>query len=386
MKCPNCGQPRSEGPECLSCGIIYDKYLQVQIKKRQAVDREEMTGESESVSGSQSKAKNWGIIAATGILLVIVLFFVLRPSKKEVAQEALNVASVPQTSSAPSSVAADGRGQEQDQSGSIIQLLSGSYAARNPIEEARNATVFIKSFFGLGSGFFIDNRCRIITNRHVIELSEQDIAELQKESEYLTFVIRSIEDQIRVIERSYRLSNEVISHSDPPEEIKRYLFKVQQLKERNEEVDRMLEAVENRVQIYEISLVDGSTYDAQVVDISDTYDLALLEVPGEQCPFIEKDASDKLQYGQKLYTIGSPQGLTHTVTAGIFSSYREASDYKVLQTDAPINPGNSGGPLITEAGRVVGINTARLSESEGIGFAIPIELAIEVFKDYLGIK
>jgi len=81
-----------------------------------------------------------------------------------------------------------------------------------------------------------------------------------------------------------------------------------------------------------------------------------------------------------VYTIGNPVGLRNTVTSGVFSGYRqmEATKDLLLQTDAPINPGNSGGPLFNMNGEVVGINTAIVASGQGIGFAIPINVAKEV--------
>jgi S1-C subfamily serine protease len=85
--------------------------------------------------------------------------------------------------------------------------------------------------------------------------------------------------------------------------------------------------------------------------------------------------------GDRVYTIGNPVGLRNTVTAGIFSGYRrhEDSGEIYLQTDAPINPGNSGGPLIDERGRVLGVNTMILQNTQGIGFAIPVTTVFEEF-------
>src|SRR5262249_16693519 len=108
-------------------------------------------------------------------------------------------------------------------------------------------------------------------------------------------------------------------------------------------------------------------------------DLALFHVPADGCPYIHATDSGKLQQGERLYTVGSPSGLTYSVTSGIFSGYRELNQQRVLQTDAPINHCNSGGPLITEGGQVVGINTAVLLGTQGIGFAIPIETVYEEF-------
>ena len=92
-----------------------------------------------------------------------------------------------------------------------------------------------------------------------------------------------------------------------------------------------------------------------------------------------------MQQGDKVYTIGSPVGLRHTVTAGIFSGYRqhETNGQVYLQTDAAINPGNSGGPLIDEHGFARGVNTMILRDTQGIGFAIPIEKVFEEFRSTL---
>jgi S1-C subfamily serine protease len=83
--------------------------------------------------------------------------------------------------------------------------------------------------------------------------------------------------------------------------------------------------------------------------------------------------------GARLYTVGSPLGLAYTVTSGIFSGERQLGTQRLLQTDAPINPGNSGGPLLNEAGMVVGINTMGVRGAQGLGFAIPIEAALQEF-------
>ncbi len=120
--------------------------------------------------------------------------------------------------------------------------------------------------------------------------------------------------------------------------------------------------------------------------ISENHDLALLQIVDKECPAIQADSAQKLQFGQKLFTIGNPEGLRHSVTAGVLSGRRTFGEEKFIQTDAPINPGNSGGPLINEAGSVIGINTARHAEAEGIGFDIPIETALDAFADILAIK
>ena len=113
---------------------------------------------------------------------------------------------------------------------------------------------------------------------------------------------------------------------------------------------------------------------------SDKYDLALLQLSDKAyCPVIRSAPSDNLKYGETLYTIGNPVGLHHVVTSGVFSGYLKLETVEMIQTDAPINPGNSGGPLINKKGEGYGINTIIIKKTEGIGFAIPIEMAINEF-------
>jgi serine protease Do len=89
--------------------------------------------------------------------------------------------------------------------------------------------------------------------------------------------------------------------------------------------------------------------------------------------------SDKLKVGQLVIAIGNPYGLERTLTFGVISALRRSigiTQYEsFVQTDAPINPGNSGGPLINIKGEVIGINTAIVAEGQGLGFAIPVNLA-----------
>ena len=128
-----------------------------------------------------------------------------------------------------------------------------------------------------------------------------------------------------------------------------------------------------------MTLIDGTEFHGLQAQLSDRVDLAMLQLPASNCPHLTAAESARLAQGERLYTIGNPSGLTYSVTSGIFSGDRGSGDQRFLQTDAPINPGNSGGPLITAAGRVVGINTKILSGTEGIGFAIPIEAAYREF-------
>lgn len=100
-------------------------------------------------------------------------------------------------------------------------------------------------------------------------------------------------------------------------------------------------------------------------------DLALLSIVASPCPPIEPGDEERIANGDQVYAIGSPVGLGHTVTSGVYSGFREAGAIRLIQTDAAINPGSSGGPLLDRNGRVIGVNTLKGLNTERIGFAIP---------------
>ncbi len=129
-----------------------------------------------------------------------------------------------------------------------------------------------------------------------------------------------------------------------------------------------------------VKLSDSREFKATVKGWDDKLDLALLKISAkDHLPVAKLGDSDKTQVGEWVMAIGNPFGLGQTVTAGIVSAKERVigsgpyDDF--IQTDASINPGNSGGPLINAAGEVIGINTAIVSGGQGIGFAIPINLA-----------
>ena len=121
-------------------------------------------------------------------------------------------------------------------------------------------------------------------------------------------------------------------------------------------------------------------YDAQVIGTDPRTDLALIKIKGAgDLPVAHMGDSDALEVGEWVVAIGNPFGLEQTVTTGIISAKGRvigAGPYDdFLQTDASINPGNSGGPLFNLKGEVVGINTAIVAGGQGIGFAIPVNIA-----------
>ncbi len=132
-----------------------------------------------------------------------------------------------------------------------------------------------------------------------------------------------------------------------------------------------------------VKLENGKEYKAKIIGTDPKTDVALIKIKVDKpLKAVTLGDSDKIRVGDWVIAIGNPFGLSHTVTAGIISAKGRVigsgpyDDF--LQTDASINPGNSGGPLISMDGTVIGINTAIISSGQGIGFAIPINMAKKI--------
>ncbi|NWF72235.1 MAG: Do family serine endopeptidase [Nitrospirae bacterium] len=143
--------------------------------------------------------------------------------------------------------------------------------------------------------------------------------------------------------------------------------------------------VEGATQIT-ITLSDRREFSAKVVGTDPKTDLAVVKIEAKNLPALKWAEYEKLQVGDLVLAVGSPFGLSSTVTLGIISALGRGNvgiaDYEdFIQTDAAINPGNSGGALVNLSGELIGINTAifsRTGGSEGIGFAIPSSIALDI--------
>jgi serine protease Do len=150
-----------------------------------------------------------------------------------------------------------------------------------------------------------------------------------------------------------------------------------------------------------VKLSDGREIKGEIKGADEKLDLALIKISDKEAfPSADLGDSDALEVGEWVMAIGNPFGLSQTVTAGIVSAKGRVigngpyDDF--IQTDASINPGNSGGPLFSAAGKVIGINTAIIAGGQGIGFAIPINMAKgiitqlrdagKVTRGYLGVR
>lgn len=141
-------------------------------------------------------------------------------------------------------------------------------------------------------------------------------------------------------------------------------------------------------QAVSVHLRDGRTLQASHVGSDPRYDLALIQVGSAGLRAAPLGNSDEMKPGQWAIAIGSPFGLENTVTVGVISAtgrkgVGQARYAEFIQTDASINPGNSGGPLVNLNGEVIGINSMIVAPGQGIGFAIPINLAKKIVSPWL---
>ena len=132
-----------------------------------------------------------------------------------------------------------------------------------------------------------------------------------------------------------------------------------------------------------VTLENGQTYDGSVVWTDNNIDLAIVKIAGNGLEYMSFGDSDNIRLAEEVYAIGNPVGIEfqRTVTKGIISGKNrtikiEETSYMedLIQTDATINKGNSGGALINKNGELIGINSVKISDAEGIGFAVPINM------------
>ncbi len=139
----------------------------------------------------------------------------------------------------------------------------------------------------------------------------------------------------------------------------------------------------------EIQMFDKKSYKGKIIESNFDLDIAFIKIETNE-KFHKAKVATKKDYkvGDEVFAYGNPFGFEDTVTKGIISALdREINGFNYIQTDVSVNPGNSGGPLIDTKGRIIGINTLKIADASGIGFAIPIvdilgylKLAIQKFK------
>lgn len=383
MRCPKCNHEQKNLLECEACGLIFAKYRMVQNRRQEEEAlRLEKAGEKKDSGSGRNFLK---IIA----LLVIVAGGVYYSTGYRQAQE--------RNQTAARTEPAENRKQEEPVTPKTVAAAVAQQASapreplarntENVIERARNSTVSIETPWGTGSGFFV-NENYIVTNRHVVQFDAQKLAALKTRIETTRRMIELERQKIKDMKRTLQQLPKGPSRSQLSIIIARHEEELNKFLPRYQEEERRLKLIDRRIQPSDIKIVlaDGSEHVANYLLTSETSDLALMSLFAGDWTYIERPPHNiGMHQGDKVYTIGSPVGLRHTVTAGIFSGYRqqEIDGPVYLQTDAAINPGNSGGPLIDEHGFVRGVNTMILRDTEGIGFAIPIEKVFEEFRSTL---
>jgi len=377
VECPKCGHEQLDGVECEACGVIFAKYKEA---------REQQTARELEQEESRQRlfGKFFGLIIPL-VLAVAVTYYFMRPapSSPPPANQRPAVAKSRQASSAMVTE----KSEPQQAAGEQQDLPAGSLGGSS-IEQARNATVAIQTPWGIGSGFFISRNC-IVTSRHVVQFDPKEIASLRQKLEEKKKRLDSIKKNI-----DQARSNLSQVRSEPARQ--QWEHNIQQNEQRMQDELAQCAEAENQLNKMEqldasditVTFVNGSSETPRSMQMSGKYDLAVLSLSAsasEPQVLHPAGADSPLHPGDKLYAVGTPVGLRNTVTAGIFSGYQKlGSEGEVfLQTDASINPGNSGGPLIDEKGFVRGVSTMIVHNTQGIGFAIPIERVFEELGPYI---
>ena len=378
ITCPKCSHQQTNQVECEVCGLFFQKFEQARERERQA--QAPPAEPSEAAPKRSSSSLRIGSVLVLIAATAAITYWFAAGSRQSapplpMQQPTQSVATQPinsQTQTAP------------PPSRPQVNQANLHVTATGAIEQAKMGTVVIVTPWGSGgSGFFLDNNL-IVTNKHVIEQDNKNLDELRHKVQTNRKMIDLEQEQVE------QLRKWIKGVSDGP--ARRQAILMLQEKERalakmipqQEEAERHLRTMtEPKHQMdIKIILADGSEYSPQSIQVSPKRDLAILTVyGGTQKPLKTAGRNLMLREGDKVYTVGHPKGFRYTVTAGIFSGYRQSgeSGELLLQTDAAINPGNSGGPLIDEMGRVHGVNTMYYRDAQGLGFAIPIQAVFEDF-------
>jgi S1-C subfamily serine protease len=387
MECPKCGHVQAGEKECERCGVIFAR-----LQKREEEKSLPSQTETEipvATARTGSGLTGWAVALLIGLVAGWYMFGQQQKTGGDIApSREVSSPALEQQGQNPSQpmVRPEGPVQVQTAEG-LAGKLAAAFPVGNGLEQARNATVFIKTPWGSGSGFFVSANGYIVTNRHVVEFDAAQLKTLKGKAEKLAGDLERDRRNRAVLERQLAGIRDAGVRRQVEEELQRRQEAYEKYSGMLTEINGQLQRIERSSWSSDIKviLIDGSELPVQSLKMSDRADLALLAVDCYNAPFISPVTDSRhLGQGQKVYSIGNPAGLRHTVTAGIISGYREYKGRKFIQTDAPINPGNSGGPLIDEQGGLIGINTMVLRDTQGIGFAVPFPEVKTEFGQYLG--
>jgi S1-C subfamily serine protease len=390
VDCPKCGHAQAGEKECERCGVIFARLP----KKEEPPVAPVQPGQAEmeppvATAKTSSGLAGWLVAMIVGLLAGWYMFGQHQQPAVDGGQPAAvsSLEGEQEGRGAEPSEPQYGEADQPQTAEGLAGKLAAAFPAGSPVEQARNATVFIKTPWGSGSGFFVTSNGYIVTNRHVVEVDPKTVqAGKQKLDELVAQLDRERRNIERWEEQLKRVTDQQV-RKDAEEELRqrrenlaKYTALHKEAVEQNQKMSRGASPSDTKV-----FLIDGSELSVQTIKMSDNTDLALLSVDCYNAPFLRPMKDNRhLGQGQKVFSIGSPMGLRYTVTSGIISGYREHKGRKFIQTDAPINPGNSGGPLIDEQGGLIGINTMVLRDAQGIGFAVPFQEVKTEFGQYLG--
>lgn len=373
-QCPKCSHQQTNAEECEKCGLIFRKFDRAQVRKKE----EEIKQGEQKPKGAASMPRFVSALVLVVLSSSLTYYFAGDITKQGKTDNppppmASGTDYSPAPRPAPPTVPPPKR-----QIDSKTDMIKAS-----PVIYAKNGTVAIETPWGKGSGFFISNTS-IVTNKHVIEVDRQQLAEFRHEVENNRKLISLEQEKIADLRRQMTQMKAGPTRQQLTIILEKKEKELNKVLPMQEESEKTLKSMEKPLSASDIKifLADGSEYAAESSLVSSKRDLALLAIYAAKATVLQAAPKNSgLSQGDKVYTIGNPVGLRNTVTAGIFSGYRQREDTKeiFLQTDAPTNPGNSGGPLIDERGFVHGVNTMIIKDTQGIGFAIPIQAVFEEF-------
>lgn len=359
--CPRCGAPQDvpDAVECSSCGVIIEKY------KRYLEEENRLLKAKASAARRKAKQKTFSfenkpLMFGLGFCaLLLTSYLIVSDSEPDALTDHPPVETNLQDldfNPRPKSVS----------SKKTVNVAATPSDLQGAIQIAKSASVLVQSEYGIGTGFFFNDECYILTNKHVVEPDSKLIAKLDNQ---LLRMKTRMEDNVKYMRKTKWDAG---------------LYK--QMKQDVKELEERIHKLKNgSPDDLEVVTYDGSKHSVWHVRKSEENDLALLDISLSSCEHFNSRVAGNISEGEKLYAIGNPSGLKFSVTSGIMSGLREdkQSGKRFIQTDTPINPGSSGGVLMDSKGAIVGINTFILTGTEGIGFAIPIETAIKEFEWYL---
>lgn len=289
----------------------------------------------------------------------------------------------------------------------IRTQLSEQVKPSTSIEKATLAVVKIETLTGTGSGFFINKQGYIVTNKHVVRLSQQayddkmqsirdNEQQVKEYNAYITQKKRELKsDQKQLSAYKERMKNADKSVLADMRATYRYYSgilqankkKLSEYSQLNADIKKQLSKQKLEIRqaqsqmTFKVILKDKTELQAKLIKSSDKYDLALLKLMGDYTtPSLP--SGQEYSQGMDVYAIGSPLGFQDYVTKGVITGVERG----YIVTDTQILPGNSGGPLVNENGDLIGVNTAGIRAnnnlgSELFGYAIPKHIVEQEFNE-----